>query len=54
MEYPAPKTEGMYDLAGVEPVGSYAIQISWKDGHRTGIYTWEYLALLCGAMQNSK
>ncbi|MGE3799727.1 MAG: DUF971 domain-containing protein [Candidatus Kapaibacterium sp.] len=38
--------EGMNELAGVEPVGSYAIQISWKDGHKTGIYTWEYLLLL--------
>lgn len=27
----------------VAPVGSYAIQIYWSDGHNTGIYTWEYL-----------
>ncbi len=27
----------------VEPVGNYAIQIRWNDGHDTGIYTWEYL-----------
>ncbi len=40
-------TPGKYDLRGVEPVGSYALQISWGDGHRTGIYTYEYLRQLC-------
>lgn len=39
--------EGMYEIAGIEPVGSYAIKTSWKDGHATGIYSWEYLHLLC-------
>ncbi len=27
----------------VEPVGRYAIQIDWTDGHRTGIYTYSQL-----------
>ncbi len=27
----------------VEPVGRYAIQIDWNDGHRTGIYTYDML-----------
>ena len=27
----------------ISPVGRYAIQISWSDGHDTGIYTFEYL-----------
>lgn len=27
----------------VEPVGNYAIQISWSDGHNTGIYSFRYL-----------
>lgn len=30
-------------LEGLEPVGSYAIQPSWSDGHSTGIFTWELL-----------
>lgn len=38
---------GMYEPARIEPIGSYAIQITWKDGHHTGIYSWEYLHLLC-------
>ena len=31
----------------VSPVGNYALQISFSDGHRTGIYTWDYLRGLC-------
>jgi len=27
----------------VLPVGSYAVQIHWSDGHSTGIYTWTTL-----------
>lgn len=30
-------------LNSIEPVGSYAIQLNWSDGHNTGIYTWTYL-----------
>jgi DUF971 family protein len=30
-------------ITGVEPVGSYAIQPSFDDGHDTGIYSWETL-----------
>jgi DUF971 family protein len=34
---------GMYDLATVSPVGNYAIQADWNDGHNTGIYSWDIL-----------
>lgn len=27
----------------VEPVGNYAIQPTFSDGHSTGIYSWDYL-----------
>lgn len=27
----------------IHPVGRYAIQIQWSDGHQTGIYTWDRL-----------
>jgi len=27
----------------ITPVGRYAIQIAWTDGHDSGIYTYEYL-----------
>lgn len=31
------------NIAGIEPVGNYAIQPSFSDGHDTGIYSWDYL-----------
>ena len=34
-------------LESIDSVGNYAIQISWKDGHTHGIYSWEYLDELC-------
>ena len=33
-------------LREVVPVGRYAIQIRWADGHDTGIYTYSYLRSL--------
>jgi len=30
-------------IRGMEPVGSYAYQIDFSDGHDTGIYTLEWL-----------
>lgn len=35
-----------YTITGLNPVGNYALQPSWDDGHETGIYTWEYLRLI--------
>ena len=31
------------NITNIEPVGSYAIQPSFDDGHDTGIYSWETL-----------
>jgi DUF971 family protein len=31
----------------VEPVGGYAVQIHWNDGHSAGIYSWEHLREIC-------
>lgn len=42
----APETPEMYKITAIEPIGSYALQISYKDGHTTGIYSWEYLKTL--------
>ncbi|MBI5021634.1 MAG: DUF971 domain-containing protein [Ignavibacteriales bacterium] len=36
-----------YHLSGIKQVGSYAVQMTWGDGHNAGIYTWEYLADNC-------
>lgn len=33
-------------IAAVEPVGNYAVRLTFDDGHATGIYGWTYLAEL--------
>ena len=46
--FPGMKTfnPGMNELASITPVGNYGVQVAWKDGHDTGIYTWEMLRTL--------
>ena len=34
------------ELRGLEPVGNYAVQPSFSDGHDTGIFSWDYLYFL--------
>jgi DUF971 family protein len=36
-------------LKSFEPVGGYALQFRWGDGHNTGIYSFEYLRKLSDA-----
>ena len=31
---------------GISPVGNYAVQLDWTDGHQTGIFSWDYLLKL--------
>lgn len=31
------------EITGIQPVGNYAVQLSFSDGHDTGIYSWDYL-----------
>jgi len=40
----------LVDISGLEPVGNYALQPTFSDGHDTGIYSWDYLYFL-GAQQ---
>ena len=30
-------------IKAVEPVGNYAVRITFDDGHNTGLYSWDYL-----------
>ncbi len=30
-------------LSGIEPVGNYAVKLSFDDGHDTGLFSWELL-----------
>jgi DUF971 family protein len=36
------------DIVEIEPVGNYAVQPRFSDGHSSGIYSWEYLYWLAG------
>ena len=38
-------------LAVLEPIGNYAVQPSFTDGHDTGIFSWDYLYFL-GSQQD--
>ncbi len=38
------------DISALEPVGNYAVQPTFSDGHDSGIFSWEYLYYL-GAEQ---
>lgn len=31
------------EITAIQPVGNYAIQPYFSDGHDTGLYTWDYL-----------
>lgn len=31
------------DVTHIEPVGNYAVQLTFSDGHDTGLYSWGYL-----------
>jgi DUF971 family protein len=33
-------------LTGLEPVGNYAVQPTFSDGHDSGIFSWDYLYFL--------
>lgn len=34
-------------MDAVEPVGRYALQFKWNDGHSSGIYSFEHLRDIC-------
>ncbi len=39
------------ELTELEPVGNYAIQPTFSDGHNSGIFSWDYLYFL-GSQQS--
>lgn len=34
-------------ISAINPVGRYALQLVFDDGHDTGLYSWDYLYQLC-------
>ena len=43
MGYGKPKSPAGYTIMKVKPVGYYALQFTWGDGHDAGIYRFELL-----------
>ena len=39
-----------FRLDGFAPVGGYALQLRWGDGHSTGIYSFAYLRRLASSV----
>ena len=44
---PFPMFQPTLKILGVEPVGNYALRISWSDGHNAGLYSWEHFRQIC-------
>ena len=34
------------NISAIEPVGTYAVKLTFTDGHDTGLYSWDYLVYL--------
>jgi|TARA_Y100000780_G_scaffold217653_1_gene221942 DUF971 family protein len=43
----SPINKNSFLLKGIQPVGYYALRPFWKDGHHSGIYSFEMLRALC-------
>ncbi|MGI0118764.1 gamma-butyrobetaine hydroxylase-like domain-containing protein [Zooshikella sp. RANM57] len=37
----------LVNIQQVEPIGHYALKITFDDGHDSGLFTWDYLYDLC-------
>jgi DUF971 family protein len=57
-EPPKPNPLPMYKaaprLTKAEPVGRYAVQLFWADGHNTGLYSFDYLREICPCAECKK
>jgi DUF971 family protein len=48
---PFPMYKKVLKMDGVEPIGRYALQFKWNDGHSSGIYSFEHLREICPCAQ---
>ncbi len=46
-------SQGPLRATNAELVGNYAIRITFSDGHRTGIFSWDYLRKIDPAQSNA-
>jgi DUF971 family protein len=44
-----PFSANAFQLVRLDPIGTYAIQPVWADGHATGIYSFDYLRRVAAA-----
>lgn len=44
---PFPMYRPKLKMERIEEAGTYAFRIDWNDGHRTGIYSYDYLRHIC-------
>jgi len=44
-----PLAAAAFELRRMVPVGGYAIQLFWADGHNSGIYAFDYLRRLAAS-----
>ena len=42
-----PEGKSQIKIISIKPIGNYAINIIFDDGHNTGIYSWDYLYEIC-------
>lgn len=42
-----PTGKRLVKITQLEPAGNYAIRILFDDKHASGLYTWQYLYMLC-------
>lgn len=33
-------------ISAIDPIGNYAVRITFDDGHNTGLFTWDYFRTL--------
>jgi len=44
-------TNAAFDLRSFAPVGQYAVNLVWSDGHASVIFSWDYLRQLDAAQK---
>ncbi len=49
-----PWTPEAFQLRRLAPVGGYALQPFWADGHSSGIYSFDYLKRMAAATSDEK
>jgi DUF971 family protein len=40
-------SDSQQELDDIQTVGNYALQLTWFDGHSSGLYSYQYLRELC-------